>query len=214
MTGFPTYLSDNADRMLSLGIEHLALVLPALAVGTVIGLALGLVTYRSPRAAALAQRGTGLLLVIPSLAMYVLLLPFFGLGSSVVVALTLYSLLAITRNTIVGLLGVDPAIVESARGMGMSRGRALLRIELPLAWPVVLAGVRVSAVLLVNIAALATIVGAGGYGELIFAGLRTITGPNALNLALAGTLGVVVVGLLLDGAFQGLSRLTTPKGLR
>jgi osmoprotectant transport system permease protein len=89
-----------------------------------------------------------------------------------------------------------------------------LRIELPLAWPVVLAGIRVSAILLVNIAALATIVGGGGLGELIFAALRTITGPNALNLALAGTLAVVVVGLLLDVAFLLLSRLTTSKGLR
>lgn len=211
---FFAYLADNTDRMLALGVEHLLLVLPPLGIGTLVGVALGIATYRRPRAAALAQRGTGLLLVIPSLAMYVLLLPFFGLSGSVVVALTLYSLLAITRNTIVGLRGVDPAIVESARGMGLGRTRALLRVELPLAWPVVMAGVRVSGVLLVNIAALATIVGAGGYGELIFAGLRTITGPNALNLALAGTLGVVLVGLLLDGAFLTFSRLTTAKGVR
>jgi osmoprotectant transport system permease protein len=159
-----------------------------------------------------ALTGTGLLLVVPSLAMYAVLVPVLGLGfRTVVAALTLYSLLPIVRNTVTGLRSVDPAVVESAQGVGMGR---LLRIELPLAWPVVLTGIRVSGVLLVGIAALATIVGGGGYGELIFAALRGITGPNALNLALAGTLGVVVIGLLLDLSFLALTRLTTPKGIR
>jgi osmoprotectant transport system permease protein len=212
---FFSYVADNMDRIFPLAVEHLVLVLVALGAGTVIGVALGVLTYRSPVVNGLAIRATGLLLVVPSLAMYALLVPVVGLGArSAIVALTLYSLLAITRNTVVGLRAVDPAIVESARGTGMGRARTLLRIELPLAWPVVLAGIRVSAILLVNIAALATIVGGGGLGELIFAALRTITGPNALNLALAGTLAVVVVGLLLDVAFLLLSRLTTSKGLR
>lgn len=212
---FLDYLSRNGDRMLELGLEHVTLVLVALAVGTVAGVALGLLTYRSPHAAALAVSGTGLLLVVPSLAMYAILVPVFGIGSTTVVAaLALYSLLPIVRNTVTGLRGVDPAVVESAKGVGMGRLRTLLRVELPLAWPVVLTGVRVSGVLLVGIAALATIVGGGGYGDLIFASLRTITGPNALNLALAGTLGVVVIGLLLDLTFLALTRLTTPRGIR
>ncbi len=147
--------------------------------------------------------------------MYAVLVPVLGLGfRTVIAALTLYSLLPIVRNTVTGLRSVDPAIVESAQGVGMGRLRRLLRIELPLAWRVVLTGIRVSGVLLVGIAALATIVGGGGYGELIFAALRGITGPNALNLALAGTLGVVVIGLLLDLSFLALTRLTTPKGIR
>ncbi|RJK96087.1 ABC transporter permease [Vallicoccus soli] len=213
--GVVDYVVDNADRMLELGREHLLLVLTALAVGTVLGVALGLLTYRRPALSAAVVRVEGLLLVVPSLAMYALLVPVLGIGErSVVVALTLYSLLAITRNTVVGLRGVDPAVVESARGTGMGRARTLLRVELPLAWPVLLTGVRVSAVLLVSIAALASIVGGGGYGELIFAALRVITGPNALDLVLAGTLGTVAVGLLLDAAFLLLTRLTTPRGLR
>jgi osmoprotectant transport system permease protein len=209
------YLSDNTERMLELGQQHLLLVLAALAVGTVLGVALGVLTYRRPGLSAAVLRVEGLLLVVPSLAMYALLVPLIGIGErSVVVALTLYSLLAITRGTVVGLRSVDPAVVESARGTGMSRGRTLLRVELPLAWPVLLTGVRVAAILLVSIAALASIVGGGGYGELIFAALRVITGPNALELVLAGTLGTVVVGLLLDAAFLLLARLTTPRGLR
>ncbi|NHC45845.1 ABC transporter permease [Motilibacter aurantiacus] len=212
---FLDYLADNRDRMLELGQEHLLLVLVALALGTAIGIGTGLLTYRHPAVSASVVRLEGLLLVIPSLAMYALLVPVFGIGQEpVIVALTLYSLLAITRNTVVGLNAVDPAIVESARGTGMGRWRALVRIELPLAWPVIAAGVRVSAILLVSIAALASIVGGGGYGELIFAALRVITGPNALDLVLAGTLGTVAVGLLLDVAFLALTRLTTSKGLR
>ena len=128
---------------------------------------------------------------MPSFALFSLLLGVVGrLGTAVVLpGLVLYSLLPIVRNTVTGLLAVDPAVVESAKGVGMGPVRRLLRIELPLAWPVVLAGVRVSAVLLVGIAALGTLVQGPGLGELIFAGLRIIGSPNAVNLALAGTLG-------------------------
>lgn len=212
---FVEYLLDNTDRMLELGLEHLRLVLVALALGTVIGVSTALLTYRSSRARSVALSVTGLMLVVPSLAMYAVLVPVLGLGQpTVIAALTLYSLLPITRNTVAGLRGVDPAVVESAQAMGMGRVRRLVRIELPLAWPVVITGVRVAGILLVGIAALATIVGGGGYGEMIFAALRTITGPNALNLVMAGTLGVVAVGLLLDVAFLALARLTTSEGIR
>ena len=216
MSEFLSYAERNADRILRLSLEHVGVVLGALALGTVVGVGLGLLTYRSPRARGLVLAATGLILTLPSFAMYSLLLGVFQrLGAEIVVlALVLYSLLPIVRNTITGLLAVDPAVVESARGVGMTRRGVLLRIELPLAWPIVLAGVRVSAVLLVGIAALGTIVGGPGLGELLFAGLRTIGGPNALNLALAGTLGVVVIGVLLDVAFLGFGRLTTSKGIR
>jgi osmoprotectant transport system permease protein len=179
-------------------------------------LALGVTVYRRPRLRAWALNVCGLILTVPSLAMYALLLALLGsIGTlPVVVALALYSLLPIVRNTVTGLNGVDAAVVESALGVGMGRWRRLWSIELPLAWPVVLTGVRVSAVLLVGVAALGPIVGGPGLGELIFSGLRVITSPNAVNLALLGTLGVVGVGMLLDGAFLLLSRLTTSRGIR
>lgn len=216
MHDYLDYVDRNSDRILRLSLEHLTVVLIALAIGTVLGVTLGLVSYRSPRLRDVILSGEGLILTLPSFAMYSLLLGVFQkLGSEIVIiALVLYSLLPITRNTVAGLLAVDPAIVESGKGVGMSRLRVLLRIELPLAWPIVLTGVRVSAVLLVGIAALGTIVGGPGLGELLFAGLRTIGGPNALNLALTGTLGVVIIGLLLDTAFLAFARLTTSKGIR
>lgn len=214
--GFLSYLADNYDRLLELSLEHLAVVLVALAAGALVGLALGVAVYRRPRLRGWALNVCGLILTVPSLAMYALLLALLGsIGTlPVVVALALYSLLPIVRNTVTGLNGVDAAVVESALGVGMGRWQRLWSIELPLAWPVVLTGVRVSAVLLVGVAALGPIVGGPGLGELIFSGLRVITSPNAVNLALMGTLGVVAVGMLLDGAFLLLSRLTTSKGIR
>ena len=216
MINFAEYVLGHYDRLLTLSLEHLGVVLAGLLVGGVVGLALGVAVYRRPRARAWALNVCGLILTVPSLAMYALLLALLGrIGATpVVVALALYSLLPIVRNTVTGLGGVDAAVVESAQGVGMGSWRRLWSIELPLAWPVVITGVRVSAVLLVGVAALGPIVGGPGLGELIFSGLRVITSPNAVNLALMGTLGVVAVGMLLDGAFLVLARLTTSKGLR
>jgi osmoprotectant transport system permease protein len=213
---FWAYLERNADRLLSLGIEHLVIVLQALAIGTVLGVGIGVLVARRPAGRAVALGAAGLILTVPSFALFSLLFGLIGrLGSAVVLpGLVLYSLLPIIRNTITGLLSVDPAVVESAKGVGMGPYRRLWRIELPLAWPIVLTGVRVSAVLLVGIAALGALVRGPGLGELIFAGLRVIGSPNAQNLALAGTLGVVIVAILLDVGFLVLARLTTSKGLR
>ena len=213
---FADFLERQGDRVLRLGIEHVLLVLVALALGTVLGLALGVLVARRPAARALVLGTTGLILTVPSFALFTLLFGIIGrLGTAVVLpGLVLYSLLPIVRNTVTGLLSVDPAVVESAKGVGMGPVRRLLRIELPLAWPVVLTGVRVAGVLLVGITALGTLVGGPGLGELIFGGLRILGSPNAANLALAGTLGVVVIAVLLDVLFLGIARLTTSKGVR
>ncbi|MDQ3502035.1 MAG: ABC transporter permease [Actinomycetota bacterium] len=213
---FFAFLERQSDRVLRLGLEHLLLVLAALAIGTVVGLTLGILVARRPKARALVLGTSGLILTVPSFALFTLLFGVIGrLGTAVVLpGLVLYSLLPIVRNTVTGLLQVDPAVVESAKGVGMGPVRRLFRIELPMAWPVVLTGVRISGVLLVGIAALGTLVGGPGLGELMFGGLRIIGSPNAANLALAGTLGVVVIAVLLDVMFLALARLTTSKGLR
>ncbi|MGH8903026.1 MAG: ABC transporter permease, partial [Egibacteraceae bacterium] len=141
--------------------------------------------------------------------------PGLGIGAKpVLVALTLYALLPIVRNTVTGLLSVDPAVVESAQGMGMGRLECLLRIELPLAWPVVITGLRISTMILLGVAALGAIVNGPGLGELIFNGLRRIGTPAAVPLAAAGTLGVVVLAALFDALFAVLFRLTTSRGIR
>jgi osmoprotectant transport system permease protein len=154
-------------------------------------------------------------LTIPSFALFGLFIPVLGLGyRPVVVALVLYALLPIVRNTIAGLRGVEPAIAESAAGMGLSRGQRLRRIELPLAAPVIIAGLRVSTLMTVGVAAIAAVVNGPGLGGPIFQGLRATGTQRGFNQAFSGTLGVVVVALLFDGAYLVLARLTTSRGLR
>ena len=213
--GLLAFLRRRADDMLTLGLEHVAVVLVALLCASVVGVGVGVATYRSDRARSVALAVSGTFLTIPSFALLVLLVGPLGLGArNVVVALTLYGLLPVLRNTVVGLREVPVAVVESATGMGMSRRQRLLRVELPLAWPVILTGMRVSALILVGGAAIGAVVLGPGYGELIFAGLARVGTDVALHLVLAGVLGVLVVAVLFDVAFTLLRRVTTSRGLR
>ncbi|MDQ3423971.1 MAG: ABC transporter permease [Actinomycetota bacterium] len=203
--------------MLELAIEHAIVVIISIVIATVIGVGLGVATYRTERPRELALAVTGTFLTIPSLALFGLFIaiPGLGLGArSVVVALVMYALLPIVRNTIVGLREVDPAVVESAQGMGMGRGKRLLRIELPLAWPVVLTGMRVSTLILIGITAIGAYINGPGLGDLIFSGLAQIGSATALNLVLAGTLGVIVLAVLFDLLYVLIIRLTIPRGIR
>jgi len=215
MSGFLEYMSLSWDHVAELAIGHAIVVAISLAIAIVIGVSLGVLVYRRERAANVALAITSTFLTIPSLALFGLFIPIFGLGyKPAVVALVMYALLPILRNTVTGLRSVDPAIAESAQGMGMSARERLFRIELPLAWPVIIAGVRVSTMLLMGIAAIAAVVNGPGLGEDIFAGLARIGGANALNLVLGGTLGIVVLAILFDSFFSLLSRLTTSRGIR
>lgn len=215
--GFFEYLITQWDNLLELTIEHAQLVLFSLVASTIIGVVLGMLTYRRPFASEAVLAVASTILTIPSYALFGLMIPipFLGLGfAPAFVALSLYGILPILRNTITGLQSVDPAIAESAKGMGMSGFQQLVRIELPLAWPVIVAGVRTSGLILLGIAAIAALVGGPGFGELIFSGIARIGGANALNFVLSGTLGVIVLAILFD-LFMGLaSKLTTPKGIR
>ena len=213
---FPEYLAYSWDHELAIG--HAIVVAISLAIAVVIGVSLGVLVYRRERVANAALAVTSTFLTIPSLALFGLLIPLpliGGLGyRPAVVALVMYALLPILRNTVTGLRSVDPAVVESAQGMGMSARERLWRIELPLAWPVIIAGVRVSTMLLMGIAAIAAVVNGPGLGDDIFAGLARIGGANALNLVLGGTLGIIVLALLFDTFFNLLGKLTTSRGIR
>jgi osmoprotectant transport system permease protein len=212
---FGEYLRDRWDHLLDLGIEHAIVVAEAIVIATVIGVGLGLLTYRTERPRELVLAVTGVFLTIPSIALFGLFIPIFGLGTRpVIVALVMYALLPIVRNTIVGLRTVDPAIVESAEGMGMGRIQRLLRIELPLAWPVIITGMRVSTIIIVGIAAIGAYILGPGLGNDIFSGLARFGSPAALNLVLGGVLGVMILAVLFDVFYVLLSRLTTSRGLR
>lgn len=212
---FTDYLLTRSDELTSEAIGQVVLVAVAIALAAVIGVAVGMATYRWTALNALAIAIAGVFLTIPSLALLGLLLGPLGLGfSPALVALVMYGLLPIIRNSVVGLRGVDAPIVDSARGMGMSPTRVLLTVELPLAWPVILTGIRVSTQILMGIAAVAAYVQGPGLGKQIFDGLSNLGGVNSLNQVLVGTVGIVILALLFDLFYILIGRLTVSRGVR
>ncbi|MGK5730269.1 ABC transporter permease [Streptomyces sp. URMC 124] len=212
---FWEYLSGRRAQLLADGCQHAGAVFQCMVVATVAGVLIGVLTYRSAWAGDLAVTTTATLLTIPSLALLGLLIPLTGLGvAPTVTALVLYGLLPIVRNAVVGLRGVDPSLVDAAKGIGMSRAARLLRIELPLAWPPILTGIRVATQMLMGIAAVAAYASGPGLGNEIFRGVSSLGSANALNQVLAGTLGIIVLALLFDAAYVLLGLLTIPRGIR
>jgi osmoprotectant transport system permease protein len=215
LDGLLTFWASRWDDILELLLEHVTVVALALALALIIGVGVGMLVWNKPIPRSVVIAAAGVALTIPSLALLALLIPSFGLGwTPTVIALVMYSLLPIVRNTIVGLREVPPAVMESATGMGMNPLRVLVLIQLPLAWPIILTGVRVAAQLAIGVAAIAAYVAGPGLGQFIFQGLSSLGSKNALNLALSGTLGVIVLALLVDGLFVFITRTTTPRGLR
>lgn len=213
--GFWEYFASNQAEVIAYTVEHAVLVLQGLVLAVLVGVPLAVLTYRTDLGREAAVNGASLIMTIPSYALFGLLIPLLGLGTApAIVALTLYGLLPVVRNAIVGLREVDPAVAESARGVGMNRTRLLFSVELPLAWPVVLAGVRISAQLLLGIAAISAAVNGPGLGNLILSGLSSAGTPFAVYLALEGILGIVLLAIVFDAAIALLTRLTTPRGIR
>ena len=209
------YVVERRAQIAYQALQHLSLVVQCVLLGTLIALAIAVLVYRDPRATAVANGVSAVGLTIPAFALLGILLAPFGFGiTPAVVAVTFYAALPVLRNAVVGLAGVDRSLVESARGMGMGRAATLLRVELPLAWPVVLAGVRTSTQMVMGIAAIAAYVLGPGLGGFIFTGLSRLGGANALNSALTGTIAVVLLALVLDLLLVAAGRLTTPRGIR
>ncbi|MFE6162705.1 ABC transporter permease [Streptomyces sp. NPDC056486] len=212
---FWDYLGNRHQQLLTDAYQHASAVFQCMVVATVIGVLIGVITYRSDWAGNLATTATSTILTVPSLAMIGLLIPVVGLGvAPTVIALTLYGLLPIVRNAIVGLRGVDPSLVDAAKGIGMSRAARLVKVELPIAWPPILTGIRVSTQMLMGIAAIAAYASGPGLGNEIFRGIGSLGSKNALNQVLAGTLGIIILALLFDAAYVLIGRLTISRGIR
>ncbi|MBB5854200.1 osmoprotectant transport system permease protein [Amycolatopsis umgeniensis] len=209
------YISDRWDRLALQGLLHVSAVVQCTIIAAVLGVVIGVAVYRSPIGSAVATALASTILTVPSFALLGLLIPVFGLGANTtVIALVLYALLPIVRNTIVGLGGVDPAVSDAARGIGMSRAGVLTRVELRLAWPAILAGMRVATQMLMGIAVIAAYAKGPGLGSEVFSGLTNAGSTNSLNQALTGTLGVVVLALILDAVYVLINRLTVSRGVR
>ncbi|MFD4405140.1 ABC transporter permease [Nocardia sp. NPDC058499] len=210
-----TFVVERRHQLFVDSYLHVSAVLQSLLIATAIAVLIGVLVYRSPIGSAAATAAAGTILTVPSFALLGLLIPIFGLGVvPTVIALVLYALLPILRNTLVGLSAVDPAVVDAARGVGMNRLRVLTAVELPLAWPSILTGMRVSTQLIMGILALAAYAKGPGLGNLIFSGLARLGSPNAVPQALTGTVLIVVLALLLDGIFLLVGRFTVPRGIR
>jgi len=213
------FMVAHGDKIVAWTLQHLYIVLVANAAAMFFGVLIGIyISGRGrERIADVVIYLASIMMTIPSLALYgilmgilnALLLPSIGF-LPVVIALTLYGLLPIIRNTHTAIREVDPAMVEAARGMGMSKRQILMKVELPLAVPVIMAGLRQAVVMNIGIAAIGSYIGAGGLGQPIFRGIANYR----QDLIMIGALAVSGLALVMDGVMGGVERLLTPKGIR
>jgi len=202
-----SYLVAHAARVAGLLGQHVALVAASLAIALAIALPLGVLAARRRRAGTFILGTAGVLYTIPSLALLALLVAALGLGApTAIVALVVYAQMILIRAVVAGLRGVDPALVDAARGLGLSARQRLLRVEFPAALPVVLAGVRVAAVTLVALATVAAWIDAGGLGVLLFEGIHTQNDDKIVAGALAAAALAVVADLALRGCERAVRR--------
>jgi len=213
--GVYEFVRDRWSVLWFLAYQHMSLVVQTLILATAIALVLGVIIYNSPLGVAVGNAATAIGLTIPSYALLGVLVGIVGLGVlPSVIMLTFFGVFPILRNVVVGLTGVDKTLVESARGMGMSRFSTLVRLELPLAWPVIMTGVRISAQMLMGIAAIAAFALGPGLGGYIFSGISRMGGANATNSIVVATIGILILAVILDTVLNIIARLTTPRGIR
>jgi osmoprotectant transport system permease protein len=205
------FIAQNRSQVLELTLEHLWLVGISTLLAVLIGIPLGILIAHWPRLNRPVLAGANVIQTIPSLALFGFLLPVPWLGNRAerlaIVALTLYALLPLIRNTYTGIRGVDPAVVEAGRGMGLTDLQLLLKVELPLALSVILSGVRVAVVISVGLATIAAAIGAGGLGELIFRGLAMVNN----QLILAGAIPAAGLALLADFGLGWVEKRLQPR---
>jgi osmoprotectant transport system permease protein len=199
------FLLRNRNEVFERSLEHIGLVAASMAIALAIGLPVGIALVRRANLQRWVIGGANVVQTIPSLALFGFLIPVPWIGgignSTAIVALSLYALLPILRNTTIGIAGVDPAVVESARGMGMTPRQVLWQVQLPLAAPVLLAGIRVATALCIGVTTIAAAIGAGGLGVFIFRGLAMVNN----QVILAGAIPAAVLAIAADsglGYFQ------------
>ncbi len=195
MSSFLRFIIQNRQELLTQLLQHIELTFGALILAVVIGIPLGICAHYSRRSRGTILGSVGIIQTIPSLALLGFLLPLFGIGAvPAIIALFLYALLPIVRNTFTGIHEVDPVVIDAARGMGMSHLQILFSVRLPLAMPVIFAGIRTATVINVGVATLCALIGAGGLGEYIFRGIAL----NNVVMILAGAFPAALLALSLD----------------
>ncbi|MCF2497701.1 ABC transporter permease/substrate-binding protein [Dyadobacter chenhuakuii] len=202
------FMAQQSDKLWSQTLAHVGLTCISLLIAVVIGLPLGIWIAQRNKAAWLVLGIAGVLQTIPSIALLGFMIPLLGIGAlPAITALFLYALLPIIRNTYTGIRGVNPAVTEAARGMGMSSWQVLFNVELPLAMPVILAGIRTATVINVGVATLAAYIAAGGLGEFIFGGIAL----NNSNMILAGAIPAALLAIFFDMLLSLVQRANVRK---
>lgn len=209
------FISLQREKITAAVISQIELVLLVMSLVSFTAILTGLIVWKSTTASEIVTSFWSIVFTIPSLAMFIFFIGPFGLGwLPAVIALVLYGQLPVVRNTIVGLRSVEPAIMESAAAMGMKPLTVLRKIQFPLAWPVIIVGIRVSTMLIFGISAIAAYVGGPGLGDYLFSGLANLGSFNSMNQTLVGAFGITLLALIFDGIFVLIRRVTTPRGLR
>jgi osmoprotectant transport system permease protein len=209
------FISLQREKITLAVFAQIELILLVMAIVSLTAILTGLLVWKSTAASEAVTGFWSVVFTIPSLAMFIFFIGPFGLGwLPAVIALVLYGQLPVVRNTIVGLRSVEPAIMESAAAMGMKPFTVLRKIQFPLAWPVIIVGIRVSAMLIFGISAIAAYVGGPGLGDYLFSGLANLGSFNSMNQTLVGAFGITILALIFDGLFVIVRRVTTPRGLR
>ena len=210
MSEFFQYVMKNWDIILQRTGDHVGLAFSAVALACVVGIPIGLLITRNKKLADGVIGLANIVQTIPSLAMFAMAIPLLGIGAkNAIFALFLYALLPIIKNTYIGIKNVDPSIIEAAKGMGMSRFQILYQVEMPLAVAVIMGGVRIAAVTGIGVATIATLIGAGGLGTLIYQGIGMVNYP----MMFAGAVPAALLALLTDFIIGRLEKLLTSKGI-
>ena len=192
---FIKYITQEYPTILSLLLEHIELTALAVGIAIVVGIPLGIIVYATDRVDKVIMGGVNLVQAIPSMALLGAAIPLLGIGKlPAIVVVALYSLLPIVKNTFIGIRNTPRQILEAAKGIGLTDAQTLLKVQMPMALPVIMAGVRISAVTAVGLITIAAFIGAGGLGFLVFSGISTVNG----NLILAGAIPACVLALAVD----------------
>lgn len=204
------FFAQHGSELLVKTWQQIYISAISLGLGIVVAVPLSIILMKFPRVAKVVIAIASMLQTIPALALLAIMIPFFGVGKlPAIIALFLYSLMPILRNTYVGLMGVNPDTIDSARGLGMTNLQLILKVDIPLAMPVIMAGIRLSAIYVIAWATLASYIGAGGLGDFIFNGLSLYQ----TDLIFGGTIPVIILALLTDYLLGMLERKLTPKGI-
>lgn len=205
------FFATHGNELIIKTWEHLYISVAAILLGVLVAIPLGILLSRAPNFADRFISFVGILQTIPSLAILAFFIPILGVGKlPAIIALFFYSLLPILRNTYIGIRDVNPGVVEAGKGMGMSALQSIIKVEFPMALPVIMAGVRLSTVYLIGWATLAAFIGGGGLGDFIFDGLNLYQ-PS---LIIAGTVPATILALIADRLLANLENRMTPEGLK